>query len=160
MKKIGKLQAIMWTWALPGFSQLLTGQYYKATLFIIGEIIINFYSNFNDAIRYSYLGEFSTAEKVINHQWLIYYAFLFFAAMWDAYKHEMPTDEKLSFLPFVFAAFFVTLGLIYSTKVQFFGLSIGPVFLPMSFVIPGVLIGLVIRYLLLKLTSNRKSFSS
>jgi len=159
LKKIGKFQAIMWSIALPGFSQLLTGQYYKGTLYVLTEILINVYSHFNTAIMYSYLGEFTKAEEVINYQWLLFYACLYFFAMWDAYQYEMPASEELSFLPFLSAAAFVTLGLIYSSKIKLFGHTLGPVFMPMIFVIPGVGIGFIVRYLILKLTNEKQSYT-
>lgn len=49
------------------------------------------------------------------------------------------------FLPFVSAAFFITIGLIYSTDIKISGVLLGPVFLPMLFVIPGVIIGLIVK---------------
>lgn len=71
-------------------------------------------------------------------------------SMWDAVKDANRNDEisPLLFLPFVFAAYFVTVGLIYSTKVKLFGTLLGPIFLPMLFVIPGVLIGLGFKKLI------------
>jgi hypothetical protein len=67
--------------------------------------------------------------------------------MWDAVKDANGGGENspFLFLPFVFAAYFVTLGLIYSTDIKVFGVLFGPIFLPMLFVIPGVIIGLVIK---------------
>jgi hypothetical protein len=52
-------------------------------------------------------------------------------------------------LPFVFSAYMVTVGLMISPKVTIFNVHPGPVFLPMSFVIPGLLIGFFIRWLLI-----------
>ncbi|RPK01414.1 hypothetical protein [Priestia endophytica] len=39
----------------------------------------------------------------------------------------------------------MTVGLIYSSKSKLFDVLFGPIWLPMLFVIPGVLIGLVIQ---------------
>ncbi|KAB7669937.1 hypothetical protein [Bacillus sp. B1-b2] len=156
MTKLGKFQSIMWSIALPGFSQLLTGQYFKGTLFVLSEITINVCSHFNKAIMLSFLGEFSNASSIVDYQWLMSYAFLYFFAMWDAYKYEMPENEELAFLPFASAAAFVTLGLIYSNVIKFFGQVLGPVFTPMIFVIPGLASGFVIRYLLLNLSLKYK----
>jgi hypothetical protein len=70
--------------------------------------------------------------------------------MWDAIKDANGKEEisPFLFLPFVFVAYFVTVGLIYSTKVKLFGILLGPVFLPMLFVFPGVLIGLALKKLM------------
>lgn len=150
MKKLSKLEAVFWSIALPGFSQLLAGQLWKGTLFVGLEFIINVYSHFNSAIMYSFMGEIDKAVHVLNYQWLMFYPCLYMFAMWDAYRSAMPEKEELSFLPFVFSAYFVTVGLMYSTKLKLFGVFLGPVFLPMIFVIPGVVTGLLIRWLILK----------
>ncbi|WP_026582254.1 hypothetical protein [Bacillus sp. J33] len=150
MKNFSKLEAVLWSIALPGFSQLLMGQLWKGTLFVVLEFIINVFSHFNSAIMLSFMGEIDRAIHVLNYQWLMFYPCLYMFAMWDAYRSAMPKDEQLSFLPFVFSAYFVTVGLMYSTKLKLFGVLIGPVFLPMLFVIPGLLTGFSIRWLLLK----------
>lgn len=149
MKTLGKLEAVLWSIALPGFSQLLSGQIIKGTLFVLLEFVINMYSNFNSAIMFSFLGEIDYAIQVTNFQWLMFYPCLYFFAMWDAYRSAMHENEELSFLPFVFSAYFVTVGLMYSTRIKIFGILIGPVFLPMLSLIPGLMIGFIIRWIIL-----------
>jgi hypothetical protein len=149
-KNLTKLEAVMWSIALPGFAQLLTGNLVKGILFVLLEFLVNVYSHFNKGIMYSFLGETEMAMKVMDFQWLMFYPCLYMFAMWDAYRSVMPEGEKLTFLPFVFSAYFVTVGLMYSPKVKLFGIFPGPVFLPMLFVIPGVLSGVLIRKALLK----------
>ncbi|MGD6875502.1 hypothetical protein [Bacillus infantis] len=149
MKKVGKLEAIFWSIALPGFSQLLTGHYVKGVLFVALEVLINVFSNFNLAIMHSFLWEIDKAAAVLDYQWLMFYPCLYMFAMWDAYKEAMPAQEELSFLPFVFGAYFVTVGLMYSVKLKLFGILFGPVFLPMIFLIPGLVAGFALRALLL-----------
>jgi hypothetical protein len=153
-KKLTKLEAVMWSIALPGFAQLLTGYLIKGIFFVILEFLVNVNSNFNKGIMYSFLGETEKAMYVLDYQWLMFYPCLYMFAMWDAYRSVMPEDEKITFLPFVFSAYFVTVGLMISPKVKLFGLFPGPVFLPMLFVIPGVLTGFLVRSLLLKFYYN------
>ncbi|MCM2533607.1 hypothetical protein NDK43_15945 [Neobacillus pocheonensis] len=148
MKKMSKLEAILWNIAFPGFSQLLIGQYIKGVLFVALEFIMNVKSRFNQAIMYSFLGEIDSAEAITNYQWLMFYPCVYMFAMWDAYRTAMPSDEKFSYLPFVFCAYFVTLGLMVSPKVTFFKYHLGPVFLPMVFLIPGLIVGFLIKFLL------------
>ncbi|HAQ06504.1 MAG TPA: hypothetical protein DCR24_02875 [Bacillus bacterium] len=148
--KLTKLEAVMWSIALPGFTQLLTGNLVKGVLFVALEFIVNVFSNFNKGIMYSFLGETEMALQVLDIQWLMFYPCLYMFAMWDAYRSVMPEGEKLTFLPFVFSAYFVTVGLMFSPKVKLFGIFPGPVFLPMLFVIPGFLSGFLIRKVLLK----------
>jgi hypothetical protein len=153
-KKLTKLEAVMWSIALPGFAQLLTGNLVKGILFVILEFLVNLNSNFNKGIMYSFLGETEKAMYVLDFQWLMFYPCLYMFAMWDAFRSVMPEDEKITFLPFVFSAYFVTVGLMISPKVKIFGVFPGPVFLPMLFVIPGLLSGWLIRKLLLKFYYN------
>jgi len=149
MKSMSKLEAVMWSIALPGFSQLLTGQLFKGTFFVLLEIIINVFSNFNTAIMFSFLGKIDEAFWVIDYQWLMFYPCLYMFAMWDAYRAAMPSDEKLSFLPFVFCAYSVTVGLMVSSNVSMFGVKPGPVFFPMMCLIPGLAAGFFVRWLIL-----------
>ena len=52
-------------------------------------------------------------------------------AMWDAYKDAGGGKESFSFLPFVFSAYFITVGLIFSPTLRIMGILFGPVWLPM-----------------------------
>jgi tetrahydromethanopterin S-methyltransferase subunit E len=70
--------------------------------------------------------------------------------MWDAFRDAGGGIEDYSFLPFVFAAYFVTVGCIYSTNFRLFGVLLGPVWLPILCVIPGVTIGLILKKSLIK----------
>lgn len=155
MKKINKLEAILWNIAFPGFSQLLMGHYIKGVLFVVLEFIMNVRGRFNQAILYSFLGEIEKAEAIINYQWLMFYPCVYMFSLWDGYRSAMPVDEKYSYLPFVFGAYFVTVGLIFSRAVTIFQIHPGPVFLPMLFLLPGLLIGFVIKYFLLRNSSNK-----
>ncbi|ULT58375.1 hypothetical protein L1999_07590 [Neobacillus drentensis] len=141
MKKMSRLEAVLWNIAFPGFTQLLTGQYIKGVLFVVLEFIMNVNSHFNRAIMHSFLGEIEQAEMLVNYQWLMFYPCIYMFSMWDAYRFAMPAEEKYSYLPFVFGAYFVTVGLMVSPKVTFFDIHPGPIFLPMIFLIPGLLVG-------------------
>lgn len=150
-QKPGKLEVVLWNIALPGFSQILSGQVFKGIFFVLSEMVINLYSNFNTIIMYSFLGEFDKAITAANYQWLMFYPCFYMFSLWDAYRFAMPETERRSYLPFVFGAFFVTFGLMISPKFELFGVLLGPVFLPMLFLIPGLLIGFIIRIIILKI---------
>ncbi|MDE3838297.1 hypothetical protein C0966_02720 [Bacillus methanolicus] len=156
MNKITKLEAVLWSIALPGFSQLLYGSFLKGILFVVFEVFINLNSNFNLAIMYSFQGEIEKAFEVTDFQWLMFYPCLYMMAMWDAYKAASQEEEKFSFLPFVFGAYFVTVGLMYSPTFKLFGVFPGPVFTPMIFLIPGISIGFLIKFLLLKCDNQKQ----
>lgn len=154
MNKERALEAILWSIALPGFGQILNKQIIKGILFITLEFLVNVFSNFNTAIMLSFLGDFEGAANAINYQWLMFYPCLYFFAMWDAHRGATQNRSKYIYLPYVFSAYFVTVGLMLSPKLTILGMNIGPVFMPMLFVIPGLLIGFLIKAILSSISSK------
>ncbi|WP_423798306.1 hypothetical protein [Neobacillus sp. SAB-20_R2A] len=150
-------EKLLWSIALPGFGQLLNGKYLKGIIFISLEFLINGQSHFNELILLSFIGEIERAIDKTEYQWLMFYPCVYFFAMWDSFKDAGGGKEPYSFLPFVLCAFFVTVGLIYSAKVKLFGFSLGTVWFPMLCVIPGVVIGIVLKALLKKAKFFSKS---
>jgi hypothetical protein len=149
-KSISKLEAILWSIALPGFPQLLINSVIKGIFFVALEFIINVQSNFNEGIRLSFLGETRLAAEVIDYQWLMFYPCLYMFAMWDAFKSAEGKRDKYSFLPFVCTAYTVTTGLMLSPRIFIKEIFIGPIFFPMLCVLPGVGAGLLLKYFLIK----------
>ena len=150
MRKTTKLEAILWSIALPGFGQLLNGQLIKGLTFILLEFLINTKSSFNHAILYSFLGQINKAFEVVNYQWLMFYPCVYMFAMYDAYKSSTPNPPYLSFLPFASSAYTVTVGLMYSSKLHVGGVLLGPIWLPIIFLVPGLILGFLVRHLLMK----------
>ena len=93
----------------------------------------------------SFNGEIENAIDHTKYQWLMFYPCVYFFAMWDSFKDAGGGKEPYSFLPFVFSAYFVTVGLMFSAKVKIFGILLGTVWFPMLCVIPGVIIGLLLK---------------
>ncbi|SET40029.1 hypothetical protein SAMN05216389_110116 [Oceanobacillus limi] len=145
-----KLAALLWSIALPGFAQLLHRNYIKGILFIGLEIMINVMGNFNTIIVLSFNGYIQEAINETNYLWLMFYPCLYFYAMWDAYRDAGGGKEPFAFLPLVFSAYFVTIGLIFSPSFTIFGYLLGPMWLPIAFLPIGLLIGSIIRWILLK----------
>ncbi|MBM7693728.1 hypothetical protein JOC77_003172 [Peribacillus deserti] len=141
-------ERLIWSIALPGFGQLLNGKYLKGIVFILLEIIINVQSNFNEVIYYSFNGEIGKSIHQANYQWLMFYPCIYFFAMWDAFKDSGGGKEPYSYLPFVFSAYFVTVGIMYSDRIKMFGILLGIVWFPMLCVIPGVGLGLLLKRIL------------
>ncbi|WP_164669678.1 hypothetical protein [Virgibacillus doumboii] len=147
------VESLLWSIALPGFGQLLNKMYIKGFVFILLEFLINVLGNFNEVIILSFQGNVEMAVEQANYQWLMFYPCLYFFAMWDAYKDAGGGKEPYAFLPFVFSAYFVTVGTIYSSKITLFGQLLGVIWLPMLSVLPGLFVGLLLkRYLQKKLT--------
>ncbi|WHY87030.1 hypothetical protein QNH39_03965 [Neobacillus novalis] len=143
-------EKLLWSIALPGFGQLLNGKYFKGIILISLEIAINVQSDFNELILLSFNGEIEKAIVHTEYQWLMFYPCVYFFAMWDAYKDAGGGKEPYSFLPFAFSAYLVTVGLMYSARVKLFGVLLGTVWFPMLCVIPGVIIGSLLKKVLRK----------
>ncbi len=139
------LEKLLWSIALPGFGQFLNGKIIKGLVFVFLEFLINVKANFNTVIMLSFQGKIQEATVLTDYQWIMFYPCLYFFAMWDAWKDAGGGKKRFSFLPFVFSAYFVTVGCMYSPDAKFFGVLLGPVWLPIISVIPGVIIGLVIQ---------------
>lgn len=141
-------EKLLWSIAFPGFGQLLNKQYIKGILFILLEIIVNVQANFNEVILASFHGDINQAIDQTNYGWLMFYPCLYFFSMWDAFKVAGGGKKPFSYMPFVFAAYFVTVGLIFSSKIKIFGVLLGPVWLPMLFAVPGLVIGFLLKNIL------------
>lgn len=142
-----KIEALLWSVAFPGFGQLLNKKYVKGIFFVLLEFIVNVQSHFNEIILYSFHGEIEKAVQHANYQWLLFYPCVYFFAMWDAFKDAGGGRGQYSFLPFVFSAYFVTIGAITAPKIKPFGILMGPVWLGIGAVIPGVIFGLFVKRL-------------
>lgn len=148
------MEKLLWSIALPGFGQLLNKKYVKGFVLILLEFVVNIQAHFNEIIMLSFHGEIEQAIHQANYQWLMFYPCLYFFAMWDAFKDAGGEKKPYSYFPFVFTAFFVTTGLIYSPNVKIFGVLFGPVWLPMLSLIPEAGIGLLLMLLLNKRKSG------
>ncbi|MGE7664932.1 hypothetical protein ACQKMN_04390 [Ureibacillus composti] len=141
-------EILLWSIALPGFGQLLNGKYVKGITLILLEFLINVCGLINEVIMYSFHGNIGKAIETANYQWIMFYPCLYFFAMWDAYRDAGGGKKSFASLPFVFAAYTMTVGVIFSSKITFFGILLGPIWLPLLSIIPGVLIGYLIQIVL------------
>jgi len=150
-RRRSKLELLLWGIAFPGFGQLISGRYIKGIVFLLLELVINLNANFNRIIMLSFNGETRLATELTHYNWLMFYPCIYFFAIWDAYHEGEGPEQPYMFLPFVSSAYFVTVGVIYSERITLFGFYPGPVLLPMIFLIPGLVVGFMVRALLLRL---------
>ena len=114
-------------------------------IFVFLEIFINVQANFNTIIVHSFHGNIEAAIAEADYLWLMFYPCLYFFAMYDAFRDAGGGQKPYSFFPFVFCAYFVTVGTIYSPIFKIFDVYIGPVWLPILSVTPGLLVGLSLQ---------------
>ncbi|MBU9710359.1 hypothetical protein [Evansella tamaricis] len=154
-KKRKKYEALLWSIALPGFGQFLNKKPFKGIILMLSEVIVNVMSNFNLAIIHSFNWNIQESIEVTNFQWLMFYPCLYMFGLWDAYRDENRDSlGPYSYLPLACSAYTVTIGLIYSTSFKLFGVILGPVILPILALIPGLVIGNILRVIFLKRQMN------
>ncbi|MFP7737287.1 hypothetical protein ACLHDF_29085 [Priestia aryabhattai] len=149
-----ELESIFWSIAMPGFPQLLNGRLIKGILFITLEIAINIQSNVNTVLLLNFQGKIDEAIEHTNYQWLMFYPCLYFFSIWDAYKDANEEKSPLSFLPFVFSAYLVTVGVMYSSTFTIRGVLLGPLWFPLLCLPIGLLVGLIVKQIIIYKRKN------
>lgn len=145
-----RLEVILWSLALPGFGQLLNGKYFKGAVLLIIEFLINIKSNLNLVIISSFKGDIVSSIGTVDFQWLMFYPCVYMFALWDAFRDSAAESAPFSFLPFALAAYLGTIGVIYSSQFVFWGVLLGPVWLPIIFMLIGTGIGLILMHMLVR----------
>ncbi|WCK56383.1 hypothetical protein PP175_10955 [Aneurinibacillus sp. Ricciae_BoGa-3] len=146
MKKHHGIEVLLWSIALPGFGQILNGKFFKGLLLIGLEFLINVQSHLNEVIISSFHGDISETIANTNYQWLMFYPCIYMFGIWDAYKDAGGGSSPYIAVPFVFGAYFGTIGVIYSRDV------LGGIWLGIFGIFVGVGIGL---FLLKRIKANR-----
>jgi hypothetical protein len=118
MSKSKHIEVLFWSIAFPKFEQFLNGKFLKGVTFLILEFLINSQSNLNTIIISSFQGQIEKAIGETNFQWLMFYPCVYLFSMWDAYRDAGGSTEPYSFLPFVFSAYFGTVGVVYSDTID------------------------------------------
>jgi hypothetical protein len=142
------LETLFWGIALPGFGQLLNGKYVKGIALIALEILVNMGASLNLIIISSFQGNIEAAIGQADYQWLMFYPCLYMFSIWDGFKDAGGGQSRYAALPFVFCAFFGTVGIIYSPMMRILGVLLGPVWLPMGFAFLGLGFGFFLKRLL------------
>lgn len=149
-------EKLFWGIAFPGFAQFLNGKIFKGTVLILLEFVINVQANMNQAIISSFHGDIRTAIAISDYQWLLFYPCVYLFAIWDGYRDAGGGKEPYSFLPFVFSAYFGTIGVIYSPSFAVMDVLFGPIWLGILGMISGVGIGFIVKVFLSKIPANRR----
>ena len=83
-----------WSVAFPGLGHLLLSKYLRGFLLFIWEIIINFKSNINLLILYSFIGDFEKAKGVVDLRWMSLYIPTYIFAIWDSYRTAVDLNHN------------------------------------------------------------------
>ncbi|MCI3920088.1 hypothetical protein MO973_07580 [Paenibacillus sp. TRM 82003] len=142
------VDTLLWSIALPGFGQLLNGRLVKGIVLIVLEFLVNVHARLNLVIMSSFQGNIEMAIQLVDFQWLLFYPCLYMFAIWDGFRDAGGGASPYAAIPFALAAFFGTVGIMYSPTYRPFGILWGPVWLPMAFALGGAAIGIAVQWYL------------
>lgn len=82
-----------WSAAFPGFGHLLLSKYLRGYSLIIWEVLVNNMSHLNQAIIYSFTGEFDMAKEILEPRWLLLYLPVYIFGIWDSYRTTVDMNK-------------------------------------------------------------------
>lgn len=91
------LTVMWWSAAFPGFGHVLMNQYARGLLLTLSEVVINTLGHVNEAIVYTFCGQFDLAKSTLEPRWMYGYLIIYFYSMWSSY-HAAFTMNRLSHL--------------------------------------------------------------
>lgn len=75
-----------WSAIFPGFGHYLLNQYIRATLLTLCEVIINTLARINEAMVYSFCGQFELAIMVLEPKWTFGYLLVYLVTIGDSFR--------------------------------------------------------------------------
>ncbi|WP_308636931.1 hypothetical protein [Paenibacillus silvisoli] len=89
---------VMWLSAtFPGFGHIIMNQYARGLLLTLSEVVINTLGHVNEAMVYTFCGEFELAKSTLEPRWMYGYLIVYFYSMWSSY-HSAFALNRLSHL--------------------------------------------------------------
>lgn len=152
LKQHNPYMVAWWSAVFPGFGHYLLNQYIRATLLTLSEVISNTLAHINEAMVYSFCGQFELAKSVIEPRWAFGYLAIYLVAIGDCFRsaiyqnklhhlsvleeEQMPSlkistseiqylEKKSPIIGSVYSFFFPGLGQMYNHR---FGLAFYAIF--------------------------------
>ncbi|WP_308639511.1 hypothetical protein [Paenibacillus silvisoli] len=82
-----------WSISFPGFGHFLMHQFIRGFLLSAWEVGINTLAHVNEAIAYSFSGQFQRAIDVMEPKWVFAYAIVYLFAIWDSYVKAIESNR-------------------------------------------------------------------
>lgn len=76
----------MWSIAFPGFGHFLLNKYFRGFSLFLWEVYINQVIHLNEAMVYSFTGNFEAAKEVLDLRMVLMYIPVYLFAIWDSYR--------------------------------------------------------------------------
>lgn len=103
----------MWSVAFPGFGHFLLNKYFRGLSLFVWEIYINQTTKLNQAMVYSFTGNFDAAKEILDLKMVLMYIPVYLFAIWDSYRttvdlnniHTLAKREDAPFNSFSIGSF-------------------------------------------------------
>ncbi|MFC7746926.1 hypothetical protein ACFQU8_06710 [Lentibacillus kimchii] len=82
-----------WSAAFPGFGHLLLSKYIRGYLLVLWEFFININAHINEAMIYSFTGQFELAKMALEPRWMLLYIPIYIYAIWDSYRTSVDLNK-------------------------------------------------------------------
>lgn len=83
-----------WSAAFPGFGHFLLHQFIRGFILSAWEVTINTIAHINQAIYYSFSGQFELAAQVVDPRWAFAYAIVYLFTIWDSYVKAVHANKQ------------------------------------------------------------------
>lgn len=83
-----------WSAAFPGFGHLLLSKYFRGFMLIGWEMFINSQMHLNEAMVYTFTGQFDKVSDVLNIRWMSLYAPVYLFAIYDSYRTSVDMNHQ------------------------------------------------------------------
>lgn len=90
------LTVAMWSIAFPGFGHFLLNKYFRAFALFLWEIFINQVTKLNQAMVYSFTGNFEAAKDVLDLRMVLLYIPVYLFAIYDSYRTTVDLNNIYS----------------------------------------------------------------
>lgn len=85
---------ILWISAsFPGFGHFVLNMYLRGALLSVGEVIINTLAHINEAMVFTFCGQFDRAAAIIDPTWIYGYLIIYFWGMFDSYRSSLEVNK-------------------------------------------------------------------
>ncbi|SDO73072.1 hypothetical protein SAMN04487897_12092 [Paenibacillus sp. yr247] len=83
-----------WSAAFPGFGHLLLSKYFRGFMLVGWEMVINSQMHLNEAIVYTFTGQFEQANEVLKIRWMGLYAPVYLFSIFDSYRTTVDMNHQ------------------------------------------------------------------
>jgi len=82
-----------WSLAFPGFGHLLLSKYLRGYALLLWELFINQRIRLNEAMMYSFNGQFQAARDALDPEMMALYIPVYIFAVWDSYRTAVDMNK-------------------------------------------------------------------